>query len=585
MKACVIAIIIALVFSFAPFGDIVPTTHAQSASDLGDVLSIPIQSLTEAAQKYAHTGISAFGIPIPFTSLDSIMKLAVKQIIEQLQKQIVGWVTGGGKNGNPIFETNLGGFLTDLNFKTGTNYLTALSGSAAGTACSYFKKDLVSGLSNYFKLGTSRQVANSLCSAERKLGKGRVQTFLAGDFQGGGGWDAWSAITQNDDSNAMGSYLRHQDQIASAMASEESIQRELLDQGHGFHAVTDAIGNIVTPGAIISDQINQTLSSNLRQLELSKNFDDIVTVLANSLINQLITGAGGLLGAGKSQSSQSSSSQSSGSQSSASQSSTLGSGKYLKPKYPSQTTGSTSGGSSSGGNSGSLQNAAIGGTATQSSTLTDDNGLTHDASLALTGSKNRNPKFGGVAITTSDSNPWWQVDLKNSKPIDHIDITPRINDGYGSDLTGFYVIISENPIVGNSIPVAGDGVWVSPRIAPGSPRDDVTTITPPAATIGRYVRIQEDHTARLEIAGVQIFAQSVPILSLIGDNPFTINRGGTFEDPGAVAIDQNDGDISSSIGISGSVNSQVAGTYTLRYSVTNSAGISSGVVTRTVIVQ
>lgn len=569
-KVVAIAIVSAMLISFAPTPS---TRHVQAvtAGDLGDSLSIPIQSFTDAAQKYAHTGYSAFGIPVPFTSLDSIMKLAVKQIIEKLQQQVIGWVTGGN-NGNPIFETNINGFLSDLDFKTGTNYLSALSGDS-GQVCSYFKNDLVSGLSSYFNIPNFNQISSSVCGAERQVGKQKVQQFLSGDFDGGGGWDTWSAISQNDDSNPLGAYLMHQDQIATAMSREESIQREILDQGHGFHSLTDSLGNITTPGALIADQLNQVVSSNIRQLELSKNFDDIVTALASSLISQLINGSGGLTGtAARSKSTQGTAAQS--------QAATT----YVRPKYP---TGNTTSSSDEGDGTAvsAPQNIAISGTANQSSTLVDDDGMSHDASIALTGYKNRNPKFGGVSITKSQSNPWWQVDLGKTAPIDHIDITPRIDDGYGSDLTGFYVIVSTVPLTGNNIPVDSDGVWVSTRISPSNPRGDTTTVTPPAGTLGRYVRIQEDHSARLEIAGVQVFAKSVPLVNLIGDNPMEVPLNSSFQDPGAIAIDQSDGDISENIGISGSVDTSVAGTYSLRYTVTNSQGVSSGTLIRKVIVK
>lgn len=76
---------------------------------------------------------------------------------------------------------------------------------------------------------------------------------------------------------------------------------------------------------------------------------------------------------------------------------------------------------------------------------------------------------------------------------------------------------------------------------------------------------------------------SVP--SIAGTGNVTIDVGDSF-DPraGVTASDENDGDLTADIQVSGSVNAAVAGTYTLTYSVTNSDGESVSR-TRTVTVR
>ncbi|WP_372882586.1 DUF5011 domain-containing protein [Psychromonas sp.] len=74
-----------------------------------------------------------------------------------------------------------------------------------------------------------------------------------------------------------------------------------------------------------------------------------------------------------------------------------------------------------------------------------------------------------------------------------------------------------------------------------------------------------------------------PVITLLGDNPLTVNLNDTFTDPGANAQDDADGDISDAIVISGAVDTNTAGTYLLTYSVTDSDGNSASV-TREVIV-
>ncbi|WP_372882585.1 DUF5011 domain-containing protein, partial [Psychromonas sp.] len=74
-----------------------------------------------------------------------------------------------------------------------------------------------------------------------------------------------------------------------------------------------------------------------------------------------------------------------------------------------------------------------------------------------------------------------------------------------------------------------------------------------------------------------------PVITLLGNNPLTLNLGDNFIDPGATAQDDVDGDISGAIVFSGSVDTNTAGTYELTYSITDSDGNSASV-TRNVIV-
>ena len=83
---------------------------------------------------------------------------------------------------------------------------------------------------------------------------------------------------------------------------------------------------------------------------------------------------------------------------------------------------------------------------------------------------------------------------------------------------------------------------------------------------------------------VQVIDSTKPTIQLIGDSTVSIEVGGSFIDPGATASDTNDGDITSSIIISGTFDLNSTGTYALTYNVSDSAGNSADPVTRTIIV-
>ena len=75
-----------------------------------------------------------------------------------------------------------------------------------------------------------------------------------------------------------------------------------------------------------------------------------------------------------------------------------------------------------------------------------------------------------------------------------------------------------------------------------------------------------------------------PKISLIGDATMTLTVGDVYTEKGATAKDDKDGDITSKIQISGSVNTSKAGTYTVKYTVKNSYGKET-TKTRTIIVK
>ncbi|TPE44942.1 DUF5011 domain-containing protein [Pontibacter mangrovi] len=83
-------------------------------------------------------------------------------------------------------------------------------------------------------------------------------------------------------------------------------------------------------------------------------------------------------------------------------------------------------------------------------------------------------------------------------------------------------------------------------------------------------------------AGVEPTPNTAPAITLLGDNPMTLTVGDTYTEPGATATDAEDGDISASIVITGTVDTATAGTYTKYYNVTDSQGLAATEATRTV---
>lgn len=75
-----------------------------------------------------------------------------------------------------------------------------------------------------------------------------------------------------------------------------------------------------------------------------------------------------------------------------------------------------------------------------------------------------------------------------------------------------------------------------------------------------------------------------PVVTLKGNASDNSVLNTAYSDPGATASDDEDGDISSSIVVSGTVNKDLKGSYTLTYTATDAAG-NVGTATRTVNVK
>ena len=75
-----------------------------------------------------------------------------------------------------------------------------------------------------------------------------------------------------------------------------------------------------------------------------------------------------------------------------------------------------------------------------------------------------------------------------------------------------------------------------------------------------------------------------PVITLTGSSAVTIESGATYTDAGATALDDVDGDITSSIVTINPVNTNVSGTYTITYNVSDAVGNPATQATRSVTV-
>lgn len=120
------------------------------------------------------------------------------------------------------------------------------------------------------------------------------------------------------------------------------------------------------------------------------------------------------------------------------------------------------------------------------------------------------------------------------------------------------------------------------------PKAPVTTYTasntPEFYTLTKTVTEDTYGLSAADSTQLRVTGDIAPTITLAGDSPYHMWVSGTFSDPGATASDNEDGDISADIVVSGSVDTSTEGTYTLTYAVTDS-GLNTVSVTRDVVVE
>ncbi|MFB8241112.1 discoidin domain-containing protein [Kitasatospora purpeofusca] len=154
-------------------------------------------------------------------------------------------------------------------------------------------------------------------------------------------------------------------------------------------------------------------------------------------------------------------------------------------------------------------NAALSKSATQSSTYTTPATATppavaHPAGLAADG--DRSAGTTSFSATSSEPQPWWQVDLGATKQIRSVELFDR-TDGDAERLANLYVMVSPTDLTGRTV----TGIEADPTVRTVRVTGTVPTkLTLPVGADGRYVRVQLAGTGSLTLAEVQVNVPATP---------------------------------------------------------------------------
>jgi len=272
--------------------------------------------------------------------LDPAARAIVRGIIQRLTAQTVNWINSGFK-GNPAYVTDPGQFFLNVGDDVASNFL---SSTRLNALCSPFRAQVRVALVKNYLNETSE---NFSCTLSRV--KDNYESFM-NDFSQGG-WDGWFEVTQNNSNNPYGAYLDYSGALEKAVNAEKNKYDKQLDQGKGFLSyekcpagkeVKKCLGTeaqvrvetcpngkppfggtavralcdfgvaptvtwtkqctgatedsckvakeTVTPGSVIESQLENALGSGIRQLELTRSFDEIVSALITQLFTRVVGG-------------------------------------------------------------------------------------------------------------------------------------------------------------------------------------------------------------------------------------------------------------------------------------------------------
>jgi len=267
----VLSILFTTIFVFSSLTTVLPKQVEAQFVPVGDIINLEFHSWDFLKEN----------------ALDAVVFAAAKAATQQLVGNMIDWVSSGFE-GEPAFVTNESAFVGNIHDIIIVELLVEETADIYNEAP--FRNYLISAIADDY----SSSYKDSGYNLDKLLSDDNA--FLGGDFLIGG-WDGWYAMTQNPDNNYYGARLKTQKELARRQSvAQENIQKE-LDRGDGFFSLKDSLGNIATPGNLISSQLDLQLGTGLRQLEAADEFSELIsaaiTTLSQSVIQEGLNQANG----------------------------------------------------------------------------------------------------------------------------------------------------------------------------------------------------------------------------------------------------------------------------------------------------
>ncbi|MBI2023251.1 hypothetical protein HYT01_01660 [Candidatus Giovannonibacteria bacterium] len=251
--------------------------------------------------------VDSFVSQVTSLSYDEIAWNISKYVLHLFSQQIIQWVRTGNIGGTPLFVTDWDQFLLGAADKASGLFLNELG---ITNLCEPFGTQIKQVISGGPAGRPSQRAPYSQRAACTVTGVANNVQGLFTDFAGaGGGWEKWGEVVSDLQNNPFGQYL---------IGMEEKQEREMravqannteAKSANGFLATrvcsliqtggvsTGEKCTLQTPGKAVEETLAKVLGSEIEQLNLADELDEILAVVLQKLLSSVLFGNGGLLSA------------------------------------------------------------------------------------------------------------------------------------------------------------------------------------------------------------------------------------------------------------------------------------------------
>lgn len=295
--------------SFLIFSSFITSPSVALAGLLGPADAIPPVPSADAGQRQKNLGITLFGITIPGINLDSLMIAFARSQVDHITNATVNYINKGPGNSGPQFLVDPIGDLGAIANGTAQPFLQSVG---LGALCSPWRGKIQLALTQYYAQNAGRRPGDDYTGQCTFTGTiANLQNFIDGDFSKGG-WQGWFELTQTPTGNPYAIFLDAKATLDSDQAIQEETTLLEANWGAGFLSFQKckpsknstkggASKNVCvtkTPGSVINEQLQKVLGSEVDQLNLTNDFNQIMTALLGQLQKRIFnagTSAAGLI--------------------------------------------------------------------------------------------------------------------------------------------------------------------------------------------------------------------------------------------------------------------------------------------------
>lgn len=217
--------------------------------------------------------------------LDCVARAVAQAVIQGMTQSLVGWINNGFQ-GAPLFLDNPLAFFASIEDDVTGALIEELG---LGGLCSISGPQIRLAL----ELSGTRRTFNQRYSCSLREAVSNISGIF-NDFSHAS-LDDFVDVYVYEQNNPFDLYLAAKEERDRRIGLQKNTYSDLLNWGDGFLPLIDATGRITLPGKIIEEQLATTLGSEVRQLELADEINEVVAALVKALVNKVFSAAGGLL--------------------------------------------------------------------------------------------------------------------------------------------------------------------------------------------------------------------------------------------------------------------------------------------------